>query len=395
MVYIARVNDLSGPLQTHSVLGRVSVHRSFAPAACAWRQLESEGLLTPYQHLDFVETWWREIGQKDNQRLLIAVGRGALDEPTFLWPLRERRVGPLVLAEPLGGKHASYHFGPWSPRVLAEGPAAISAAVAQFAAAAPHVDALILPRQVAEWRGHANPMVALSSSPSVSNAYRTRLEADPDAHMRRVMSHDARKQVRSKTRKFEALPGFRVVRASEPGEVDRLLDAFMRQKAERFAELGIANPFTVPGTLDFFRLLANETRDEPSFSFELLGLEAGGEVQAVMGGIGDGRRFSAMINSFAVEPHGRLTPGYVITGLLIADLCRRGYEAFDLGVGEARYKSQFCDETETLVDVRIPLTAAGRAYSRASQEVQRLKRTVKHTPALWSTVSRLRRVWTF
>lgn len=386
MALTADALDLLSEAQPGVAIARIAVHDDFASAGEAWRHLEHTGLLTPYQRRAFAEPWWREIGRLQAIRPLIAVGYGPQDEPTFLWPLGSRRRGALTVAEPLGGKHANFHFGPWSDAAVSAGRPALEAAVAALRRAAPHVDVLALSNQAVEWRGRRNPFAQLADAlPSPSDAYRVRLDADPDAYLRRVLSHDARKQVRAKTRKFEAMPGFRFSRAEEPAEAAELLDAFLRQKAVKLARMGVADPFSAAGTRAFLDALAHG-------SLDLYGLHVEGAPVAVFGGIGDGRRFSGMFMSYDACTHARHTPGYVLTAHVIADLCRRGYESFDLGVGEARYKAHFCNETENLVDVVIPLSIAGRLYAGADREARRAKRTVKRSPLLWNALGRLRRL---
>lgn len=386
MALTADAMDFLSAAPPEAAVAHVAVHDGFAAAGEAWRHLEHTGLLTPYQHRRFVEAWWCEIGCRQGIDPLIAVGHGRRGEPVFLWPLGWRRRGALAIAEPLGGKHANFHFGPWSDAALNAGRPALEAALTGLRRAAPHIDVLALPNQAVEWRGRRNPFAQLAGAlPSASDAYRARLETDPEAYLRRVLSHDARKQVRAKARKFEALPGFRVARAESGSETAALLDAFLAQKAARFARMGVPDPFAARGTRAFLDVLGTNALD-------LYGLYVEGDPVAVFGGVGDGRRFSGMFLSYRDCRHARMTPGYVLTAHVVADLCRRGYESFDLGVGEARYKAHFCDETESLVDVVIPLSIAGRLYAAADREARRAKRTIKRSPFLWNALAKLRRL---
>lgn len=384
MALTAHATDMLSEAQPDAAIVHVAVHDCFAAAGEAWRHLEHKGVLTPYQHRAFAESWWREIGRRQGVVPLIAVGYGPRQEPAFLWPLGWRRRGALAIAEPLGGKHANFHFGPWTDAALGAGRPALDTALGRLRHAAPHVDVLALSNQAVEWGGRPNPFALLPGAlPAPSDAYRVRLDRDPDAYLRRVLSHDARKQVRAKMRKLEAMPGFRFGRAEAYPEKSALLDAFLAQKAAQFAQMGVPDPFAAPGTRAFL----------DAVPLDLYGLHVGGTPLAVFGGLGDGRRFSGMFMSrSACGSHARLTPGYVLTAHVVADLCRRGYESFDLGVGEARYKTHFCNETENLVDVVIPLTLAGRAYALAHREARRAKRAVKRSPLLWHAFGRLRRL---
>jgi CelD/BcsL family acetyltransferase involved in cellulose biosynthesis len=71
--------------------------------------------------------------------------------------------------------------------------------------------------------------------------------------------------------------------------------------------------------------------------------------------------------------------------LLLADLIRlkagEGVAVLDLGVGEARYKTTFCDDHDELVDNFLPLTIKGRLFTGMARAKRELKRRIKRSPA--------------
>jgi CelD/BcsL family acetyltransferase involved in cellulose biosynthesis len=76
---------------------------------------------------------------------------------------------------------------------------------------------------------------------------------------------------------------------------------------------------------------------------------------------------------------------------LVRRCCERGLATFDLGIGEARYKSLFCGDVEPLFDSFLPLTAKGRLLGFALRLSAAAKRAVKQRRPLWALVGRLRR----
>jgi CelD/BcsL family acetyltransferase involved in cellulose biosynthesis len=75
---------------------------------------------------------------------------------------------------------------------------------------------------------------------------------------------------------------------------------------------------------------------------------------------------------------------------IITNLADRNFQSFDLGVGEARYKTFFCKEPEPLFDSFLPLTPIGRLAAVAGRAGQGMKRQIKQSRALWSLVQTLR-----
>jgi CelD/BcsL family acetyltransferase involved in cellulose biosynthesis len=90
---------------------------------------------------------------------------------------------------------------------------------------------------------------------------------------------------------------------------------------------------------------------------------------------------------FAVE-----SPGEQLLLRLVRSCCERGFETFDLGIGEARYKNMLCGDAEPLFDSYIALSPAGRVLAFGYGLGAATKRAIKTRPALWSFVGKLRRL---
>ena len=74
------------------------------------------------------------------------------------------------------------------------------------------------------------------------------------------------------------------------------------------------------------------------------------------------------------------------------ECCARGLDTFDLGIGEAHYKSLFCSDAEPLFDSFLPLTRGGRFVALGARLAEACKRAIKQQPLLWSAVRALRRL---
>lgn len=371
-------------------LAAVELYRSLAAAEPAWRTLEQNGVLSPYQRFDWIAAWQRHAGAAAGVVPLVVVGYDRQAKPLFLWPLGyhpQTRVACF-----LGGKHANFNFGPWR-RDAGCGAAEIADALARLRAAAPEVDALALLNQPVSWEQVPNPMLALSHQDSPSQGYRLSLTGGGAAVLERAYSSHTRARLRNKERKLQSISGYQYRRATKPAEVDRYLGAFFAQKAERLAAQGIANTFAAPGVREFLReaSLSGLEAGNPVVELHVLDSDAG--VLALFGGVCDGRRFSGMINSISMGEQVKHSPGLILLNHLVANCADRGLAMFDLGVGEAEYKAFLCDETEPLFDSFVALSARGRLLAPALSLKARAKRMVKRSPMLWRLAQVLRRMF--
>ncbi len=367
----------------------LSAYADLAAVEEVWRAFEATASGTPYQRYDWVRSAVETIGRAEGLAPRVVVGRDAGGEVALLLPLALRKVGPLTVAGPVGDKHANFHAALWR----AGAPLGDARALLEAAGRLVGADAVALPYAPRRWNGAPNPLVPASAPTSGNLAYRLRLEAEPEATLLRALSRDTRKRMRQKENRLRELGPVSLRRARTPDEVEKVLRAFLAQKAERRRTSGLPNPFEDGPTREFLRsaCLAGLERGAPAI--ELYALHAGERIVATFGGAADGARLSGMVNAFeAGDPEvNRRSPGDILLTHLIAEQCRAGRAVFDLGVGAALYKERFCDETEELAEILVPVTALGHAYAAAARLRARARDAVKRTPWLWSLVLRLRR----
>lgn len=367
---------------------RLALVRDLAEVEETWRAFETTATGTPYQRWDWVRA--AALLEADRGARVVAVlGRDGAGAPALLLPLALRRAGPLVLAGPVGGKHANFHAGLWRPDAPWGDARALLAAVGRLVGA----DAVAFPYAPRAWNGVPNPLVPDDAGEADSPAHRLRLDPDADATIARALSRDTRKKIRQKENRLGELGPVTFRRAESPAEVEEVLAAFLAQKAERRRTSGLPNPFEDEAARAFLRQACLAGLDRGAPAVETYALRAGSRVVATFAGAADGTRLCGMVNAFeAGDPEiVRRSPGDILLVHLIAEQCRRGRATFDLGTGAAPYKERFCDELEPLAGVLVPVTALGRAYAALSRLKGRAKRLVKDTPWLWDAVRRLRR----
>jgi len=389
------VHDLSGVetiRDTAHVGLTTEVYSDLAAAEALWRGLEADPavLMTPYQRFDWVCAYLRT---EPDAVLRILVVRDPAGRPQMLIPCHLTREHGLRVARVVGAKHANFHMPLFASRAAAALRPGDLTELLRAAARTAGIDAYAFSHQPLFWDGAANPL-GFRAEPSPSDAYGLLLGPDAESTVRRVFSTDARKKLRAKEKKLAEAFGpvaYRVARTD--AEATTYLQAFYGQKASRFSAMGIANPYADAVVRGF--IAAGACRDarsgDPAIEVAALVATESGRVFAVFAGAVDAVRYSGMMTSFDQDPVvSRSSPGDILLQYLVRDQAERGRRALDLGVGEARYKANTCDETIELGEVTIPVSLAGRLFALKTVGAARLKRRIKRDPRLSAVVGRLR-----
>ena len=364
----------------------VEVHADPRAALPDWRDLAAVAG-TPYQSPDWVLAWLDTIGRASDTTPLIAVARDAGGRALALLPLGLHRRGGLATAAFLGAKDSNFNMGLFRPGSVWTRPALHDLLRRVAAASREPIDLFAFRNQPHAWEGVANPFTALDGQPSPSFAYKAALPADGEAFLKARMSRDSRKKLRQKMSRLRALGETAMFEARSPDEIGPVLDAFFVQRAARNAAFGLPSE-DLPALR---RFLDRATGPDGPISF--YALRCRDRIVATLGGLRHGARFSGMLTSFAAEPElSRASPGELLLSELIRHFCAEGLSTFDLGVGEARYKQTYCQETEPLFDSLVPVTTRGRLTARAERLRLRAKRAIKQTHWAWALVGRLRRL---
>jgi len=381
------------PTAASRAVARIDIIDDTAAAEPVWRGLEISGAVaTPYQRFDFIAPWLRHVGHRQGVRPFLVVGCDARGAPLFLLPLGRTRRGPLEVAGFLGGKHVNFNVALWRREVAAAlDRGAMERIVGMIRAAGAGTDLLMLTNQPHRWDGVANPFAALRHQPSPSFAWRGALADDFAALVAARVSGAQRKKLRKKERVLAGARPVRYWRAETADDAARVLDVFFRQKAERMAELGLANAFAAPGMREFIAAAATAELATGRPAIELYAASVGDTILATYGGLVGNGRFCGIFNSMIRNELAHESPGQLLLFNLVRMCCERGLTTFDLGVGEATFKQLFCDEPEPLFDSFLPLTPLGALAAAGCRLQFALKGRIKRSPQVWSTVQALRR----
>lgn len=369
----------------------VEVHQNIRPALDAWAALEACAPASFYQTRGFLVPWLDTMGARLGLSPFLVLIRDQFGDPAALLPFGLVSRRGVKIVEFLGGKDSNANIGLFRPdcAIAAENLRHLLVQAAKISGLSP--DLYALANQPLRWENFDNPLAGLPHRPSPSFCYSADLTPDSEAFQKQRLSADARKKLRLKRRKLEEIGPVSLLTARTIEEGDALLSAFFKQKLQRFDAKNISSGFDSPAAREFFArcCLSRIGKREPAV--ELHGLLAGERIVATFGGGVHRGRFHGMFNSFDTTPDiARCSPGEILLSLLIEAKCRQGLARFDLGIGESRYKSTWCDIAEPCCDIFLPITLKGRLFATADGARRRIKRQIKQNPSLWRIAQRLR-----
>ena len=253
-------------------------------------------------------------------------------------------------------------------------------------------DMVMLVNQPLTWAGTTNSFALLPQQRSANFGFSGALIPDFEALLRARTNAAARKKMRKKERALADYGTVRFARADGAAEIRQVLDAFFKQKATRMRAQGLPDVFGAPGVRRFIEAAAITQTPHGEPLIELYSLSVDDIVVATMGGIAGDGRFCAMFNSILGGRYAIESPGEQLLVHLVRECCARGFDTFDLGIGEAHYKSTFCGDAEPLFDSYWPLSRSGKRVAFMFRIAAAIKRAIKQHSSLWAMVRAARRL---
>lgn len=369
----------------------LEIHDTFDGVAERWRAFEVTAVMPPYQGFRWLELWHRHVGLRSMEKLALVEGRRG-DATVFLWPFGIWSIGPVRIARWLGGKFNNYNFGLWDAAELAAITGEEMRATLEDIAKRMSIDTYEFVNQPETWDGFTNPFHMLGGTPSPSNSHVLDLEPDFDALYTRRRSSRSRRTLRRKRDQMAEAGEIRLIHATDEATVLRLVEALVDQRNARAATAGIPSVFAERGALDMTRdVLLDGLTETKGPIMEAHALEVDGIIRATyVGGTHHGR-YSCFLNSFRDDELTATSPGEQLLHDLIESCCKRGMTRLDLGIGEQRYKTSWCDP-DPLFDIFLPVSTAGHLHARLREFRQSVKRSIKGNPVLWKAVLKARQM---
>ena len=373
-------------------VGRIDVHEDAAAADAAWATLEAACPGSVYQTRRFLLPWLAAFAGPLGITPMLIVAHDAAGAPVAFLPFGVREQGPFLVAEFLGGKDSNANMGLFSPAYDFSRDDLVSLLRAAAAKARLSPDIFRLANQPERWEDRPNPLDIFPHQASASFLHGARLSADSAAFFKARLSKDAAKKLRKKRQKLEGIGTVAHVVARDEATARRVLDAFFEQKLARFREKNIESVFETAEARAFMESAALAGLADGAPALQLHALTLDDRIIATYGGGAHRGRLHLMVNSFDGDVEiARCSPGDLLLQSIIEKACAEGLTGFDLGIGEARYKDSWCDESVAMFDSIMPVSAKGRVYARYESLRLNAKRWIKQSDWAWPLLLRVLR----
>jgi CelD/BcsL family acetyltransferase involved in cellulose biosynthesis len=369
----------------------VEIAGDISEAETVWRALEqSSQFCTPYQRFDFLIAWQRQVGEREGIKPFIVIAYDKERQPLLLLPLGIKHEAGARVARFLGGKHATFNMALWGKDFAGAAAKADLDALMSGIRAHARADVLALTQQPQRWMDAPNPFALLPNQASANDC--PLLKMTPGEPPVSRISNSFRRRLKGKERKLQSLPGYGYRLATDAADIKRLLDWFFLIKPQRMAAQKLPNVFADPGVEDFIRNACSTKLAGGGHAIDIHALECDDEVIAIFAGVADNKRFSMMFNTYTLSGSSKYSPGLILMRDIIDHYAELGVTSLDLGIGSDDYKRLFCKDDEPIFDSFVPLSLRGKVAAVGLSSLMRLKRTVKHTPALMRMAQRVRGV---
>ncbi len=360
----------------------ISIFQTFEDVEQIWREFETHTAISCYQRFDFVESWFKHLGKDHGFQPFIMSGKDENGETVFIWPfvLKTTRLGTHLTWA--GEKHANYNMGlnrlDWAPYLNRQ----VILEVFRKAREIFSFDGIHLQNQPETWDGRQNPFLPLKRNASPSYGYWADFAEGFDVYFKNIKSKRARKRIRWQQRRLSEMGELTFERATRKEDVERFLERHFELREIRFKSLGKYDALSEAGVREFLTDLSSRAPQEDQPPLELHALLINGEILSIYGGAIAGNRFSAFFNSIDIGPASRYSVGDTLLHHMILDCAERGLTSFDLGIGEAGYKQQWCNKTDVMFDTYFGFSVKGKISATIFSYAQRLKRMVKQKSQL-------------
>ena len=337
--------------------------------AAGWPSIAADPALemSVFQSREFLETWMATIGCDRSVRPALAVVSDAAARPVLYLPfVIETRLGVNLLRFMDAG--VSDLNAPIMARDRRLTETEFAAVWKKIRALLPPVDVIDLRKMPDHLNGLRNPMTYLPCASGDVYGHTVQLSHLPEIHARAPVVR-MRKKLRRQFQRLGELAPTRFVSNPARDDVSRVVDGLLDLKRMQYLRTRGRDFLEAPGIRPFYRAMA--AADRLGRISDLSALMCGEEIASAHLGFICRERFYYVMPAYDTRFRA-LAPGYQLLDHLLSQCRDDGYEVFDLGEGEHRYKEKFMTHQVRLRTHQRAVTVAGMIYLQANRIRRRL-----------------------
>jgi len=368
----------------------VAVHilHDIKEAAPLWQRLEAGEIESPGQSLGFTRAWVAAQGiAPEDQFYVVAEMEG---QPVALLPLWRRKARGVTLLTWFPGPHVGCNaplvdIGRLA-RLGSVERAALWSAMLETLAGADLIYLKSVPQLVVDG---VDLFAELGRSVAAETLYRAQFQSWDEAD-KTQRSKSRRKHDRQQGDRLDALGqvGFDEIRNGP--EARAILEVMFRQRAARFVEMGVPDPFTCEGIRAFYD---SSVAEDSGIDIRLHVLRLNGEIVAIRYNVAHGTRLFCLISSMSDDATVQTgSPGKQCLLRVMQSVFDAGYRTFDMGAGFTDEKRHWCNVQVPVRHHYVPLTTLGSIAGEGHRTWQLIRQRIKSNERLkgWAKAVRSR-----
>ena len=363
---------------------RARVHDDLATVAPAWRAMQADGACTPYQRFAWVALVVEHLAAGVTP-LFVEVLDTAAGRPVLILPMVRIRRRTHTAVEWLDLGVSDY-----AAPVMAAGRALAADEAARawdaVRAVLPPADLIRITRIPESVFGAPNPLARVGSArPLALSSSGVALVGDPDTLLRRVCTPSTVRDVAKRRRRLAERGEVRFAAAATETEVEAMFGTLLRQRRDRFHDMGRFDLLDRPEVTAFYRAAARRGLAEGSV--RVFALTVGDEAIATAYGLVAGNTFHGVLLAMGGEAWRSFGPGIMIVSEIMVWARGQGMIALDFTVGALPYKHSFRPTEHPLFEIAEARTAIGHLVLGLARVATGAKAFLERHPA---TFERLR-----
>lgn len=379
ILLLDQASDSDWAVATGARSFKITATHRIADVEAVWRALTAKSIESPGQSIDFIRLWIKALDIAERDQFYVVAHLD--DAPIALVPLQRRfDKGARVLSWFPGP-----HVGCNAPMVDVARLQTLSSeerrrlwikllrsfrgADVVYMKAVPQliVDGVDLFAEMGQ---------ALESETLYRAAFQSFEEADKTQRNKSRRKHD-----RQQGDKLNAMGEVSFSELGNGSAALAVLETMFQQRAARFRDMGVFDPFAIPMIREFYDSTA---RDNSSVPVKLHVMRLNGQIVAVRYNIVHGDRLFCLISSMSDDPSIQNgSPGKQCLLRVMQTVFGEGFRVFDMGEGLTDEKRHWCNQ---LIPVRhhyMPITRRGAIAAQAHRGWHRLRTRIKNDEKLF------------